>query len=512
MIENRAGGGGLAATESVAKAPADGYTLLFNGPNHVTNLGLYKNVPYDPVNDFAPVSYVSSSQTILVTHASSGIKTVKELVEAAKAKPMGINYASSGNGTGTHLSMEMFMRATGIQLTHIPFKGATPAFTALAAGQVQVGFTTPPLARQFINEGRLHALAVGGSKRLSTFPAVPSLADLGLLNYDVEVWFGLLAPKGTPPEVVELLARETRRVLNEPGMHEKFDSPRLHHRRLDPGRIRRAHQARDRALAEGDQGARHHRRLGSERNRRPRRSVGRLPTLQGGPMKLTAIVAAVLLISAGMSAHAQDKAKGKEAAKKSGPADMTFFVTSAGKGQGANLGGLEGADAHCNELAKAAGSKRTNWKAYLSTTAPGGDAGVSARERIGKGPWRNAKGVVVATNLQNLHSEKANITKETALTEKGQPVKGGGDKPNEHDMLTGSDPSGRFSTAGGDTTCRNWTSSAEGSAIVGHHDRRGLKDSWNSKSWNSSHGTRGCSQENLVSTGGAGYFYCFAPN
>ena len=224
VIENRAGGGGLAATESVAKAPADGYTLLFNGPNHVTNLGLYKNVPYDPVNDFAPVSYVSSSQTILVTHASSGIKTVKELVEAAKAKPMGINYASSGNGTGTHLSMEMFMRATGIQLTHIPFKGATPAFTALAAGQVQVGFTTPPLARQFINEGRLHALAVGGSKRLSTFPAVPSLADLGLLNYDVEVWFGLLAPKGTPPEVVELLARETRRVLNEPGMHEKFDT------------------------------------------------------------------------------------------------------------------------------------------------------------------------------------------------------------------------------------------------------------------------------------------------
>ena len=224
VIENRAGGGGLAATESVAKAPADGYTLLFNGPNHVTNLGLYKNVPYDPVNDFAPVSYVSSSQTILVTHASSGIKTVKELVEAAKAKPMGINYASSGNGTGTHLSMEMFMRATGIQLTHIPFKGATPAFTALAAGQVQVGFTTPPLARQFINEGRLHALAVGGSKRLSTFPAVPSLADLGLLNYDVEVWFGLLAPKATPPEVVELLARETRRVLNEPGMHEKFDT------------------------------------------------------------------------------------------------------------------------------------------------------------------------------------------------------------------------------------------------------------------------------------------------
>jgi tripartite-type tricarboxylate transporter receptor subunit TctC len=224
VIENRAGGGGMAATEMVAKSPADGYTLLFNGPNHVTNLGLYKNVPYDPIADFAPVSYVSSSQTILVTHSSSGLKTVKELVDAAKAKPMALNYASSGNGTGTHLSMEMFMRATGIQLTHIPFKGATPAFTALAAGQVQVGFTTPPLAKKFIDEGRLHALAVGGAKRLSSFPSVPSLADLNLLNYDVEVWFGLLAPKNTPGAVVELLAKEIRRVVNEPGMHEKFDT------------------------------------------------------------------------------------------------------------------------------------------------------------------------------------------------------------------------------------------------------------------------------------------------
>ena len=224
VIENRAGGGGLAATESVAKSPADGYTLLFNGPNHVTNLGLYKNVPYDPVADFAPISYVSSSQTILVTHASSGLKSVKELVEAAKAKPMAINYASSGNGTGTHLGMEMFMRATGIQLTHIPFKGATPAFTALASGTVQVGFTTPPLAKQFIDEGRLNAIAVGGSKRFTGFPNVPSLADLGLLNYDVEVWFGLLAPKGTPQPVVDLLAKEIKRVLAEPGMFERFDA------------------------------------------------------------------------------------------------------------------------------------------------------------------------------------------------------------------------------------------------------------------------------------------------
>ena len=226
-------------------------------------------------------------------------------------------------------------------------------------------------------------------------------------------------------------------------------------------------------------------------------------------MKVSTVVAAAFLVSAGMTpAHAQDKAKA--APKKAGGGEMTFFVTSAGTGKGADLGGLEGADAHCNTLAKAAGSKRTDWKAYLSTTAPGGDAGVSARDRIGKGPWRNAKGVVVAKNLSDLHSEKANINKQTALSEKGEPIKGRGDQPNQHDILTGSDPSGRFSTAGGDTTCGNWTKSGEGSAIVGHHDRIGLKDTWHMKSWNSSHGSRGCSQENLVGTGGNGYFYCFA--
>jgi hypothetical protein len=192
--------------------------------------------------------------------------------------------------------------------------------------------------------------------------------------------------------------------------------------------------------------------------------------------------------------------------------DMTFFVTSVGKGNGADLGGLEGADAHCNALAKAAGSKHSNWKAYLSTTLPGGDAGVNARDRIGKGPWQNAKGQVVAKSVDELHSDHANLTKQTILTEKGEPVKGRGDTPNEHDILTGSDPQGRFSTAGGDTTCGNWTKSGEGSAIVGHSDRQGLKDTWHMKSWNSSHGSRGCSQEQLKASGGAGLLYCFVPN
>ena len=191
-------------------------------------------------------------------------------------------------------------------------------------------------------------------------------------------------------------------------------------------------------------------------------------------------------------------------------ASMSFFLTSVGKGDGANLGGLEGADAHCAALAKAAGSAKTNWKAYLSTTAPQGEAGVNARDRIGKGPWQNFNGVVVANSVEELHSGKSNVTKDTALTEKGEMVKGRGDDPNQHDILTGSDPMGMYSTAGGDTTCKNWTSNSEGSAIVGHHDRIGLKDTRHMTSWNSSHGTAGCSAEALPKTGGNGYFYCFA--
>ena len=183
-----------------------------------------------------------------------------------------------------------------------------------------------------------------------------------------------------------------------------------------------------------------------------------------------------------------------------------------GKGNGADLGGIEGADAHCQALARAAGSTNANWRAYLSTTQPGGEAGVSARDRIGKGPWQNAKGVVIAKSIEDLHSDANNITKQTALTEKGEPVPGRGDSVNTHDMLTGSDPQGHFSTAGGDTTCGNWSKSGEGSAIVGHHDRTGLKDTWHMRSWNSSHGSRGCSQDALKSSGGAGLFYCFAAN
>ena len=191
-------------------------------------------------------------------------------------------------------------------------------------------------------------------------------------------------------------------------------------------------------------------------------------------------------------------------------ADMSFFVTSANPGKGGDLGGLEGADAYCATLAKAAGATKTNWHAYLSTTGQQGEAGINARDRIGPGPWQNVKGTVIATSVAELHSDKNNLNKETALTEKGEVVKGRGDEPNSHDILTGSDPDGNYSTAGGDTTCKNWTSSTDGSAIVGHHDRMGLKPTRHMMSWNSSHGSAGCSNEAFVKTGGAGKFYCFA--
>jgi len=197
------------------------------------------------------------------------------------------------------------------------------------------------------------------------------------------------------------------------------------------------------------------------------------------------------------------------------PKDMTFFVTSNGPGKGASLGGLDGADAHCQSLAKAAGAGDRTWRAYLSTQAAAlNDAKfVNARDRIGTGPWQNAKGVVVARSIEDLHSASANVTKETALDEKGQPVKGRADKPNEHDMLTGSRPDGTAYPGAPffDMTCGNWTKGGkDGSAMVGHFDRAGPIEAPWATSWNSSHPTRGCDQEGLVSTGGAGLFYCFA--
>lgn len=195
---------------------------------------------------------------------------------------------------------------------------------------------------------------------------------------------------------------------------------------------------------------------------------------------------------------------------------MSFFVTSTGGGGGADYGGLEGADAHCQKLAAAAGFGNYTWAAYLSTSGkidfknPNNNvAAIHARDRIGKGPWYNAKGVLIASDIEQLHNNN-NVNKETALSEKGNPIKGRGDKPNEHDILTGSRSDGAAFAPFTDTTCSDWTSNETGSAVVGHHDITGLNsDSW-SKSWNFAHQSRGCSQKKLQATGGAGLLYCFA--
>jgi hypothetical protein len=191
---------------------------------------------------------------------------------------------------------------------------------------------------------------------------------------------------------------------------------------------------------------------------------------------------------------------------------MTFFVTSSTPGKGADLGGLAGADAHCQSLAQAAGAGGKTWRAYLSAHATANSPVVNARDRIGAGPWQNAKGVVIAKSVDDLHSASANLTKQTLLTEKGDVVNGRGDTPNEHDVLTGSTAEGRAFAANLSLTCGNWTSSTFGSAEVGHSDRQGLTDTDIAKSWNSSHMSRSCSQPDLVATGGAGKFYCFAAN
>ena len=201
---------------------------------------------------------------------------------------------------------------------------------------------------------------------------------------------------------------------------------------------------------------------------------------------------AVALACAAVTAFAQQK-------------DMSFFVTSSNSGKGADLGGLAGADRLCQSLAKAAGSKRT-WHAYLSTQ---GEKPVHARDRIGKGPWKNAKGEEIAKSVDDLHAN-SRINKQTGLDEKGEPINGRGDNPNRHDVLTGSTAEGRAFPAGEDRTCGNWTKSGEGAAMVGHHDRMGLRDDDASKSWNSSHPSRGCGYDALKSSGGDGRLYCFA--
>jgi hypothetical protein len=223
-------------------------------------------------------------------------------------------------------------------------------------------------------------------------------------------------------------------------------------------------------------------------------------------MNIKHVLVPLALATLGGSAIAQQQPAGAPPAPQpQGP--MSFFVTSVGKGDGANLGGLAGADAHCKALATAVGRGNVEWHAYLSAAPANGQPQVHARDRIGRGPWYNAKGVPIAWNVDDLHQDRNNIRKPTALNEKGEEVNGVGNQPNMHDMLTGSDSTGRLVPGNAaNTTCSNWTSNGAGSAMLGHHDRLG----GGTASWNSVHSSRSCSQPDLVATGGAGLFYCFA--
>ena len=207
--------------------------------------------------------------------------------------------------------------------------------------------------------------------------------------------------------------------------------------------------------------------------------------------KTPAFLFSLMLVAAALPALAQD--------------NMSFFITSKGPGDGAKLGGLAGADRHCQSLAKAAGSSGKTWHAYLSTS---GSGSVNARDRIGSGPWHNSKGVQVAADVADLHSDNNKLSKENSLTEAGAVVNGSGDSPNTHDILTGSQADGTAFAGADDKTCGNWTNSGEGSANLGHHDRQGGGSA--PTSWNAAHGSRGCGQEDLQGTGGNGLFYCFA--
>ena len=222
----------------------------------------------------------------------------------------------------------------------------------------------------------------------------------------------------------------------------------------------------------------------------------------------TAVATAVLTACATSANQQTDSTP----AASSQASSMTFFLSSAGSGDGANLGGLAGADRRCQDLAQSVGAGGRTWRAYLSAAASGGSPAVNARDRIGAGPWQNANGVVIATSVADLHSDNNKLNKQTALTEKGGIIPGRGDSVNQHDILTGTAADGTLATGTSDMTCSNWTSNSTGAAMVGHHDRMGLRDDAPSKSWNASHPSRGCSQENLRSSGGAGMFYCFAAN
>jgi len=222
VIDNRPGAGGVLGADAVAKAPPDGYTLLLTATTHVISASLYKKLPYDAIRDFAPVMLIGSGPNVLAVHPSLPAKNVRELIALAKARPGKIDYASSGNGSAQHLFGALFMSLADIRMMHIPYKGSAPATTDLIAGQVSVGFPGIALVLPHTKAGRLRALAVTSAERSKAMPDVPSIAEAGLPGYAATLWLGLLAPRGTPPEIVQKLYDEIAKVLRQPEVERAY--------------------------------------------------------------------------------------------------------------------------------------------------------------------------------------------------------------------------------------------------------------------------------------------------
>lgn len=223
VIDNRPGGAGIAATDGVAKAIPDGYTLLLTGPNHVTNVGLFPTLPYDPVKDFAFISVIGTDYVMIMANPKSGFGSIQELISKAKAAPGTINYSSSGIGTGGHLAMEVFQSAAGIQLFHIPYKGSTPAMTDTASGQVPLNITSYSAAQPYLTSGRLLPLVIGGPQRLAPLPNTPTVSEIGLKDAEVGTFFGLSAPAKTPPEAIKILAETVAEAVKSEKMKTRLE-------------------------------------------------------------------------------------------------------------------------------------------------------------------------------------------------------------------------------------------------------------------------------------------------
>jgi tripartite-type tricarboxylate transporter receptor subunit TctC len=220
IVDNRGGAGGNLAMEAVARAPADGYTLVLAlTPQLAVNISLYDKVRYDPRHDFAPITLLAEGPYLLVVHPSVPVNSVKELIALAKAKPGELNYATSGIGSGAHMAAELFTSMTGTRMTHTPYKGGGQALTDVLAGHVQLLFAPPVTVTQHITNGRLRALAITGSKRSASLPSVPTMSEAGVPGYDSSVWYGVLAPAGTPKEIVATLNAAMLKILKQPDFH-----------------------------------------------------------------------------------------------------------------------------------------------------------------------------------------------------------------------------------------------------------------------------------------------------